>query len=86
MAISAFGVVTPYIFLIVSHMHPRDWVQFSNEGQAYGGIASVIGMLAIVGVVASLILQARESAANRVQMERTFHTDLICRAFEDPGG
>lgn len=84
LTIAAFGVATPYVFLAVGHILPHEWAQFSNEGQAYGGIAAVIGMLAIVGVVASLILQTRESAANRVQMERLFHSDLLKMTFEDP--
>jgi len=84
LAAGAFTVATPYVFLAVGRIRSGDWVQFSNEGQAYGGVAAVIGMLAIVGVVASLILQARESTATHVQMERTFHADLLNRAFDDP--
>lgn len=84
LAVAAFVVATPYVFVVVGRIHPRDWAQFSNEGQAYGGVAAVIGMLAIVGVVASLILQVRESTASQVQMERTFHADLLNRAFDDP--
>jgi hypothetical protein len=84
LAIGAFGSVTPYVFLLVGRIHPNDWGQFSNEGQAYGGVASVIGMIAIVGVVASLILQVRESAANRVQLNRTFHSELVYKSLEDP--
>jgi hypothetical protein len=84
LGITAFGAATPYLFLLVGRIHPNDWGQFSNEGQAYGGIASVIGMVAIVGVVVSLILQVRESAANRVQLNRTFHSELLYKALEDP--
>jgi len=82
--VAAFTVVTPYVFLAVGRIRPDDWAQFSNEGQAYGGVAAVIGMLAIGGVVASLILQVRESKASHVQMERTYHTDLLNRSFDDP--
>ena len=84
LAAVAFGVATPYAFLLVGRIHPNDWGQFSNEGQAYGGIAAVIGMLAIAGVVASLILQSRESAANRVLANRTFQADLVFKALEEP--
>jgi hypothetical protein len=80
----AFCVATPYAFLLVGRIRPSDWAKFSNEGQAYGGLAAVIGMLAIAGVVASLMLQVRESAANRVQAERTFHADLVYKALEEP--
>jgi Family of unknown function (DUF6082) len=84
LAVAAFVVATPYVFAAVGRIHPGDWTQFSNEGQAYGGVAAVIGMLAIAGVVVSLILQVRESTAGQVQMERTFHADLLNRAFDDP--
>jgi Family of unknown function (DUF6082) len=82
--VAAFIVATPYVFLAVGRIRSDDWAQFSNEGQAYGGVAAVIGMLAIGGVVASLILQVRESKASHVQMDRTFHADLLNRSFDDP--
>jgi len=84
LAVVAFAVATPYVLLAIGWIRPGDWAKFSNEGQAYGGVAAVIGMLAVAGVVASLILQVRESAAAHVQMERTFHAELLSRSFDDP--
>jgi hypothetical protein len=80
-----FVVGTPFALLAISYIHRGDWLQFSNEGQAYGGIAAVFGMLALVGVAASLVLQSRESVANREVAQRTIHSDLMSKAgpFQD---
>lgn len=83
-ALATFVVVTPYVFLAAGHIQPYSWTELGNEGQAYGGIAEIFGMLAIVGVVASLVMQARESAANRAQMHRSFQADLLYKALDDP--
>src|SRR5215469_5202646 len=77
LATVAFAVATPYLLIAAGHVRPNDWGQFSNEGQAYGGIATVIGMLAIAGVAASLILQARDAAINRMQMDRTSYQNIV---------
>src|SRR5260370_15365376 len=63
LAIAAFLIGTPYLLLAIGHVRHNDWTQFSSEGQAYGGIAAVLGMLALVGVAASRVLQSREAAA-----------------------
>jgi hypothetical protein len=57
---------------------------FSNEGQAYGGIAAVFGMLALLGVAASLVLQSRETAISRELAQRNLHTELLSKALDDP--
>jgi Family of unknown function (DUF6082) len=38
----------------------------------------------LAGVALSLIMQARESRANRQQIRRTFHNDLILKSVDDP--
>jgi hypothetical protein len=81
---AAFLAGTPFLLLAVGNVRPNDWTQFSNEGQAYGGIAAVLGMLALVGVGASLILQARDAANNRELTQRTIHAELLSKGLEDP--
>ena len=83
-AAGGFIVGTPFALLAIGYMHRGDWIQFSNEGQAYGGIAAVFGTLALVGVAVSLVLQSRESAANREVAQRTIHSDLMSKALDDP--
>ncbi len=84
LATVAFGIAVPYLLLLAGDLRRSDWAQFSNEGQAYGGIAAVIGMIAIVGVIASLILQSREAAASRMQSERASHENLVLKSLDDP--
>lgn len=84
LATASFIIGTPFALLAISQILPHDWLQFSNEGQAYGGVAAVFGMLTLVGVVASLVLQSRESAANRESAQRSIHKDLLFRALDDP--
>jgi hypothetical protein len=84
LAAAAFLVGTPYLFLAIARLRANDWTQFSNEGQAYGGIAAVFGMLALLGVAASLVLQSRETAISRELAQRNVHTDLLSKALDDP--
>jgi len=84
LATAAFIVGTPFLLLAISHLQHNDWTQFSNEGQSYGGIAAIFGMLALVGVAASLILQSRQTTASRELTQRTIHADLLSRALNDP--
>ncbi len=84
LAMTVFLLGAPLVLLALGNVSRSDWTQLSNVGQAYGGIAAVFGMLALVGVAASLVLQSRESAANRELVQRTIHSDLLLRALDDP--
>lgn len=84
LATAAFLVGAPFVLLALSNVNRSDWTQLSNVGQAYGGVAAMFGMLALIGVAASLVLQARESVANRELAQRTTHSDLLSKALDDP--
>lgn len=84
LAAVAFIVVTPFALLAIGKLRPADWAEFSNEGQAYGGIASVFGILALAGVAVSIVLQSRESALSRTQALREAHSELFFKALDDP--
>ncbi|MEV6813701.1 DUF6082 family protein, partial [Micromonospora sp. NPDC051296] len=62
-----------------------DWPLLGNVGQAYGAASAILAGLALTGVVASLIIQAREAKAAREQALRALHTDLLKMAIDDPG-
>jgi hypothetical protein len=83
LATAAFLIGTPFLLLAIGHVRHNDWTRFSNEGQAYGGIAAVFGMLALLGVAVSLVLQSRDAAANRELAQRTIQADLLSRALND---
>ncbi|WP_051744942.1 DUF6082 family protein [Streptomyces yerevanensis] len=61
-----------------------DWQRVGNVAQAYGAVSALIAGLALAGVGASLVFQARESKANREQGMRTAHTELMRMAMTDP--
>jgi len=83
-AICAFVLGTPLLFTAVEHLGNGNWPQFSNEAQTYGGVASVIGVLALVGVAASFGLQRRDTTANLEVSQRTFHAELLSKTLDDP--
>jgi len=82
--IVALLLLTPAVLDQLARLRRSDWSLENNVGQAYGGLAAVLGTLALVGVSASLILQARDNALNREQMHRQFHNELMFKAIDDP--
>ena len=60
------------------------WARRGDIGQTYGAAAALLSVCALAGVAASLVLQARESKANREHASRLVHTDLLKMAMEDP--
>lgn len=84
LGIAAFVIGTPFTLLTLSKIRPTDWLQLGNVGQAYGGAAAVLGMLALAGAAATVVLQARQTAISRHSSERAVHTDLLFKALDDP--
>jgi len=62
----------------------RDWDRLSLIGQTYGAASALLSVIALTGVGASLIFQARENRANREQALRTSHAELMRLAMDDP--
>lgn len=62
----------------------RDWERVADIAQAYGAVSALLSALAVVGVASSLVLQAREAKASRVQNTRMMHIELTKTAMENP--
>lgn len=62
----------------------RDWNRLSLIGQTYGAASALLSVLALIGISASLILQAHENKANREQALRASHAELMQKAMDDP--
>lgn len=62
----------------------KDWGKLSDVGQAYGAISALISSLALVGIVWSLLYQARAGQTAREQSIRTFQQELIKMEMNDP--
>jgi len=60
------------------------WERLSFIGQTYGAASAVVAVVALVGVVVTLRLQAREIARAREATRRQAHTELLKMAMEDP--
>jgi hypothetical protein len=77
-------LLTPLGLQWIGHQPGHDWSLLSDVGQAYGAASAILAALALVGVVASLVLQAREAKASREQALRALHTDLLKMAIDEP--
>ncbi|HEY3503433.1 MAG TPA: DUF6082 family protein [Actinocatenispora sp.] len=61
-----------------------DWERASAIGQTYGAASAILSAIALIGVGASIVLQARATNQARTQAVRQMHTDLIRMALDDP--
>ena len=61
-----------------------DWGRLSLIGQTYGAASALLSVIALTGVGASLILQAKENRSNREQVLRTSHAELMRLAMDNP--
>jgi ABC-type sulfate transport system permease component len=66
------------------------WNRLSAIGQTYGAASAVLSVLTIIGVAVTLVLQARDSRALRLQAIRESHIrlllstgDVLCDAHAD---
>lgn len=81
----ALGAVflSPFALTWISEDHRIDWSRLSDVGQTYGVTSAILAALALGGVVASLVLQHRESKSAREQALRGLHTDLLKMSLDD---
>lgn len=76
-ALSPFG-------LRVFDGHDEEWERLSLIGQTYGAISALIAVLALLGVVAALVYQARELRRAADENRRQAMGDLLRMAMADP--
>ncbi|MGI8333669.1 DUF6082 family protein [Actinomadura scrupuli] len=84
MSISVILVAVSPLALDLFDGSSGSWTRRGDIGQTYGAAAALLSVFALAGVAASLVLQARESKANREQSSRLIHTDLLKMAMDDP--
>ncbi len=83
-SISVIVVATSPLLLDLFGGSADSWSRRGDIGQTYGAAAALLSVLALAGVAISLVLQARESKANREHASRLIHTDLLKLAMDDP--
>ena len=76
-------VVSPLALSAVGAGYAGDWGRLSDIGQTYGATSAVLSALALGGVAVSLLLQARQGRAERIQAIRGLHTDLVKMQLDD---
>ncbi|MBY8864045.1 DUF6082 family protein [Nocardia sp. CA2R105] len=76
-------LLSPLLLLLVP-VHALDWQRLQTASQAYGATSAIVSALALCGVAASLLVQAQQSRANRLEMVRRYQLDLTQMALEDP--
>jgi Family of unknown function (DUF6082) len=76
-------IVSPFALAELGH-YRTDWAQLSNIGQTYGAVSALLTPLALGGVVASLLYQARDSRNALEQTTRTLQFELIRMELDDP--
>lgn len=83
--VAALGAifVSPLLFRVLTQ-HTTGWTEMANVGEAYGGIAALLSGLALGGVAISLLLQWRQSYAERTLAVRQHHIELIKLGIAEP--
>jgi Family of unknown function (DUF6082) len=75
-AIVGLVILSPFALAELTHFR-HDWSQLSNIGQTFGAVSAVISSLALGGILASLLYQARSTRNAYEQMIRTLQLELI---------
>lgn len=75
-AIVGLVILSPFALAELAHFR-HDWSQLSNIGQTFGAVSAVISSLALGGILASLLYQARGTRNAYEQMIRTLQLELI---------
>lgn len=77
-------LVSPLALPALDRAGSRDWQRLSDIGQTYGAVSALLSVVALGGVVASLVLQTQQTKLDRLQAHRSFHLQLLKMAIDDP--
>lgn len=77
-------LLSPFLLGEIENIRKENWQQLGNIGQAYDAPSAILGGIALLGVVASLIVQTRQARTERIQIVRERHMELLKMTIEDP--
>jgi hypothetical protein len=77
-------IVSPLALKELGLLHGMNWFQLSSIGQTYGAASALLTGLALIGVVGSMIYQARAIQSTVEQSSREHHFRLVEMAMNDP--
>ena len=72
---------SPLLLRELTHVKGIDWQQLSNVGQTYGAASAILSGIALVGVVFSLLVQARQAKTERIRVR---YASITWRYFSLP--
>ncbi|MFI6942573.1 DUF6082 family protein [Streptomyces sp. NPDC050418] len=74
---------TPFLLVAVAP-DGQNWGELSDISQTYGALSVLFSGAALLGVIVSLVYQARLSALERAETQRSVHRELLTMSFGDP--
>lgn len=81
---AAISVVLSPLALGLFMGESGEWERLSLIGQTYGAVSALIAVFALVGIVATLVFQARENRRAVLESRRQAMNDLLRMAMDDP--
>ncbi|MUL42636.1 hypothetical protein FZ103_15895 [Streptomonospora sp. PA3] len=79
----ALVISSPFALMLFGGAR-SEWERLSFIGQTYGAAAALISVFALVGIVLTLVYQARDSHRATEETRRQAMSDLLRMAMEDP--
>jgi hypothetical protein len=77
-------ILSPLALGILEGLTRSSWTTLSQIGETYGGAAAILTAATLGGIIASLVLQVRESKIAREQATRSMHFDLVRITMDEP--
>ncbi|WP_407938842.1 DUF6082 family protein [Micromonospora rubida] len=74
-------VLSPFLIGCISDSE-IDWFRLADVGQAYGSVSVLVSALALVGIVATSIIQSRQMRIALEYAQREQHALLLRMAME----
>lgn len=89
---AAFGLLllSPVLLVGLIHLRPfsgvpvKAWTIAGSLGEAYGAASALLSGIALLGIVGSLLYQARQNRTQQQQFVRSLQFDLFRMSIEDP--
>jgi hypothetical protein len=85
LAVIAAIAGSPLLLILWENPKGINWSRLGEIGQAYDGTSAILSAIALLGVAASLIIQARQSLNERVQHTLDRQFNLLNLVLEKPG-
>lgn len=85
LTLAAIGLIGASPWLLDAFDGPTSrWERLSFIGQTYGAASALLAAVALIGIVATLIFQARETKIAREEARRIAIAELLKMAMDDP--